>query len=138
MSGTNRTLPGLLIGAVCGLVIGGLTLALPVFFEDPSYTGLMGSGRDWVPIFLIIGGLFGSVHGLVAGAVIGMVNASKILALMIGAAAALPFAFYLLVNSGGDREVQLLAALCLPIGALIGLLTSLGLGLKRNNDKPPV
>ena len=107
-------------------------------YQDTS-TGFLGPARNWAPLAALMGGFFGAIHGVIAGTIIGAVNARKGAATLIGAATAFPVAAYLLTASGPqDHEVRAVAGFSLPAGALLGLLVSLILNRKRPKNEPPI
>jgi hypothetical protein len=137
MNRTGKAFLGVLLGGLCGAVLGALIMGVPAY-QDTS-TGFLGPARDWAGLAALMGGFFGGIHGVIAGTIIGAVNARKGAATLIGAATAFPLAAYLLTASGPqDHEVRAVAGLCLPAGALLGFLISLPLNIKRGKREPPV
>jgi hypothetical protein len=137
MNRTGKSFIGFFVGGLCGAVMGALIMGVPAY-QDTS-TGFLGPARDWAGLAALMGGFFGAIDGAIAGTIIGAVNARKGASTLIGLATAFPIAAYLLSASGPhDQEVRAVAGLCLPAGALLGLLVSLILNIKRPKSEPPI
>jgi hypothetical protein len=92
---------GLLLGAILGGVSGAIVLGLSYCLDDSSGS-IMGSPRDWAFPAAILGLIYGGAVGAIIGGIIGAFRTNKlssvIIAVIIGALAAVnrysPFRIY--------------------------------------------
>ena len=125
-----RTVVGLIIGAIFGAIVGAVMLAVPTYFD--TRCGLLGCGRDWTPIAVFLGSIYGGIPGGVIGAIIGIASANRLKSTVIGAITGLIIAIVLFgMGAFGDPIVSLWAILSIPAGALVGVVVGELLRLLR-------
>jgi len=56
---------GLVVGTICGGVVGAAMLAVPTYFEDGC--SILGCAKDWVIIGLYMGLVLGGIPGAIIG-----------------------------------------------------------------------
>lgn len=133
-----RILLGLISGAISGGILGAALLGVPTYL-DPS-CGFLGCSRDWTPIAVAVGSVFGGVPGAVIGVIIVIVSANRRKSLAIGAITGLVIMIILFVTgASGELLLRLSGVLSIPGGALVGLIVGEVLRLVplfRNNEIP--
>jgi len=121
---------GLIVGTICGGVVGATMLAVPTYFEEGCT--ILGCAKDWVIVGLYLGLVLGGIPGAIIGLTVSAAAFNKTKSVIVGAAIGSIIAIVLfLMGAAGDGVVTAWAILSVPAGAFIGLITSTCVGIFR-------
>lgn len=121
---------GLIVGTICGGVVGAAMLAVPTYFEEGCT--VLGCAKDWAIVGLYLGLVLGGIPGAIIGLTVGVASFNKTVSVIVGAAIGSIITIVLfLMGAAGEGLVMAWAILSVPAGALIGLITSTCVGIVR-------
>jgi hypothetical protein len=121
---------GLVVGTICGGVIGAAMLAVPTYFQEGC--SMLGCAKDWVIVGIYLGLVFGGIAGAIIGVTVCAASSNKTTSVIIGAAIGSIITIVLfLMGAAGEEVVAAWAILSIPAGAIVGLITSTCVGILR-------
>ena len=121
----RKTLLRSLVGAACGAISGAALLASPVYFS--TKTGFLGPESAWWPLVAIFGGFWGFVAGALIGFLVAKFQTNKLIGAIVGSCVGLSLIaahLFSAYHPFGDLQMLLTVLACIPIGAMIGVITS--------------
>ena len=126
---------GLVVGTICGGVVGAAMLAVPTYLEDGC--SMLGCAKDWIIIGLYMGLVLGSIPGAIIGITVGAASSNKTKSFAVGAAVGSIITIVLfLMGAAGNGVVTAWAILSMPAGGLVGLITAACVGIFPAPAKP--
>ena len=121
---------GLVVGTICGGVVGAAMLAVPTYFEGGC--SILGCAKERVIIGIYMGLVLGGIPGAVIGLAVGAASFNRKVSVIVGAAIGSIITIVLFImGAAGDDVVGVLAILSIPVGAFVGLITFSCVGILR-------
>lgn len=127
-----KAVVGLIIGAICGALAGAIMLGVPA--SRDTGCGPLGC-MDWTVIGIVLGAILGGVSGAIIGLIVGVASSNKPISTAIGAFTGSIITLVLFgMGAADDPLVSVWAVLAMPVGALVGLIAAVAVGLVRTRS----